>query len=192
MTPPVAASSDGASSSLEGFTVIPGTIKRNDDGTIVLDDRFVISGEGSVDNPYRITWDLLVSAEETFNPENGKRSLPQRLAMLHGKRVRIDGWIAFPLMAAQPRELLAMLNQWDGCCLGVPPTPYDAIEVKLRQVVAGDDRFANQGGVEGRLEIKPYLVGEWLVGLYVLEDSAFAPSGFGANPATHGAAPVTP
>ena len=36
-------------------------------------------------------------------------------------------------MAESADASLMMLNQWDGCCIGVPPTPYDAIEVKLKE-----------------------------------------------------------
>ena len=35
-------------------------------------------------------------------------------------------------IVGEVNEALVMLNQWDGCCIGVPPTPYDAVEVRLR------------------------------------------------------------
>jgi len=64
-----------------------------------------------------------------------------------------------------------MLNQWDGCCIGVPPTPYDAIEVTLANPANRTQRFAVEGRIVGKFTVDPYLVGDWLVGLYLLEDA---------------------
>ena len=71
-----------------------------------------------------------------------------------------------------------MLNQWDGCCIGVPPTPYDAIEATLDKVAVGDARFAVTGAVTGKFGVKPYIVGDWLVGLYTMENGTFNPKTF--------------
>jgi hypothetical protein len=99
--------------------------------------------------------------------------------MLDGKTVRLTGHVAFPMTTKEPRELLSMLNQWDGCCIGTPPTPYDAVEVALTDTVVGDDRFATTGKVVGTFHVKPYLQGDWLIGLYVMEDAKLTPRDFG-------------
>ncbi len=31
----------------------------------------------------------------------------------------------------EAKELMVMLNKWDGCCVGLPPTPFDSIEAAL-------------------------------------------------------------
>jgi hypothetical protein len=147
------------------------------DGSMLVDDRFVVTGKGTAAEPYVIPWDLLVSASEGYAPKQGRTSMPDRVAMLDGKQVRITGFVAFPLMVQEPSELLSMMNQWDGCCIGVPPTPYDAIEVQLMGPVRGDDRLVVHGTVTGRLKIDPQLVSNWLVGLYVMEDAAFKADG---------------
>ena len=56
----------------------------------------------------------------------------------------------------------------------MPPTPYDAIEVKLLEPARRSTGHAtfSLGGVRGRLRADPYLVENWLVGLYVLEDAS--------------------
>ena len=54
------------------------------------------------------------------------------------------------------------------------PTPYDAIEVALDKTVTGEDRFATTGAVVGKLGIKPYVVGDWLVGLYVMDGGDYS------------------
>lgn len=142
------------------------------DGSRKLDDRFVIKGAGTKADPYQITWDLLVSASETYQPRLEQTELPERVTMLNGKHVRITGFLAFPLADSEPKECLAMLNRWDGCCLGVPPSPYDAVEVRMANAFTGGRRHVfTFGTVEGKLVVDPYLVEGWLVGLYLLEDA---------------------
>ncbi|MBS0195180.1 MAG: hypothetical protein JSR77_00320 [Planctomycetes bacterium] len=160
------------------FDVSPSKIVKNADGSMLVDDRFTIKGEGTAEKPYEITWELLTSVEQDFDPHSGKKRIPQRLAMLNDKYVSLSGWISFPLAVQQPKELLLMLNQWDGCCIGVPPTPYDAIEVTLNKVIVGEERFAVTGSLVGKFGVKPYVVGDWLVGLYLMDRGDLNPKGF--------------
>jgi hypothetical protein len=156
-------------------------IVKKADGQMLVDDRYALRGDGSEAAPFEITWEYLVSAQETYDPKKGKKKVPERVAMLDGKHVRITGYIAFPLMAQSPKELLAMLNQWDGCCIGVPPTPYDAIEVRLKDAATQEQKFTNYGSVEGTFQVKPYVVGEWLVGLYVMNGANLSSKGSGVG-----------
>jgi hypothetical protein len=167
------------SDDLSAYEVVPAAIVKNEDGSMRIDNRFTVKGDGSAEKPFEVSWEHLISAEELFSPENKKKKLPERITMLHDKWVKIDGNIAFPLMVKQPRELLAMLNQWDGCCIGVPPTPYDAIEVQLKKTVSEEARFATVGSVTGKFLVKPYLVGDWLVGLYVMEQGDLSVKEYG-------------
>ncbi|QQS10227.1 MAG: DUF3299 domain-containing protein [Phycisphaerales bacterium] len=161
------------------FTIIDSKFEKKPDGSLLVDDRFVIKGDGTKEKPYEITWELLTSAEKLYNPREGKRQMPSAVAMLDGKHVTITGYVAFPLYVQDPKEYIVMLNQWDGCCIGVPPTPFDAIEVQTNTAVKGDDRFAVSGTVSGILGVKPYTVGDWLVGLYIMDDAALKPGEFG-------------
>jgi hypothetical protein len=147
-------------------------IVRQDDGSMLVDDRFIVRGAGSKEDPYRVTWEMLVSANETYRPRLGKTELPARIKMLDGKWVKITGYLAFPLAATSIEEALVMLNQWDGCCIGVPPSPYDALETRLSEPLKFDKGHVFQyGTATGMLKIDPYLVNNWLVGLYLLEDA---------------------
>ncbi len=148
----------------------PAKLVAQDDGTTLVDDRFVIKGDGSKGNPYRVSWEMLLSAQDTYQPRLGRRIIPDRIRMLDGKWVKISGYIAFPLMAQSNDEMLVMLNQWDGCCIGVPPTPFDAVEVKLKKAAVGDDRMRVSGTLSGILRVDPYLVKDWLVSLYLMDD----------------------
>jgi hypothetical protein len=179
-----AAASGGAgkATSLKDYEIEPGDIKPQPDGTTLVDGRYTIKGDGSEANPFRVPWEMLVSANEVFDPSKSLNKIPQRIAMLEGKHVRLTGYVAFPLMVQRPRELLSMLNQWDGCCIGVPPTPYDAVEVKLKKAVGNKERFANAGMVQGVFRTEPYVVKNWLVGLYVLADASFTPVDAGEDP----------
>lgn len=171
-----ATAKDAEAGSSSGRTVVPTnvpegvTVKTLDDGSVLVDERYTLRGEGTLEQPYQITWDYLTSAEETYQPRLGKKTVPGRLSMLNETYVKISGYIAFPIMATEPTEMLSMLNQWDGCCIGVPPTPYDAIEVKLKAPAEGEERLASYGAVKGRFRVDPYLVKDWLVSLYMMEE----------------------
>ncbi len=154
-------------------------VTTRDDGTMVIDDRFTVTGQGTSESPYKITWDLLVSASEDYAPKQGRNHLPDRITMFEGKFIEITGYVTFPVMAEEPIELLSMMNQWDGCCIGVPPTPYDAIEARLINPVKGQARLTTYGTIKGRLRADPQLVGNWLVGLYVMDDVTLTGKSFG-------------
>lgn len=142
------------------------------DGSISVDDAWTIRGEGTAEAPYEVSWEFLSSAQEEYMPRLGEKKLPARIAFLSGKRVKIAGYLAFPLVAPTSSECLLMLNQWDGCCIGVPPTPYDAVEVKLAAEIKSWKRHTiNFGTIEGTFKVEPYLVENWLVGLYLFENA---------------------
>lgn len=149
-------------------------LETQDDGSTLVDGRFVLRGKGTRAEPYEVSWEMLVSAQETYQPRLGRKLIPDRLKMLDGRWVRIAGYVAFPIMAQSQDEMLMMLNQWDGCCIGVPPTPFDAIEVKLKAAAKGDDRLRASGTVTGILRVDPYLVKDWLVSLYLMDDAELA------------------
>lgn len=167
-----------------GYQVVPCSIEQRTDTTnavqeLVLDGRFVLTGKGTEEEPYEVPWELLTSLQETFKPRNGRSEVPERITLLEGKWIKLSGFVSFPFVVDETDEMLLMLNTWDGCCLGVPPTPYDAIEVTLRDPVRNEDLYTTYAAVKGKLRSDPYLVGNWLVGVYVLDDAKMAPTGYG-------------
>jgi hypothetical protein len=153
--------------------IVPRKDRNGDEMLLYADGKYEIRGKGTEESPYRVSWECLASASESYMPRLNEREIPQRIALLNGKVVEVEGYLAFPLMVSEAKELLVMLNQWDGCCIGVPPTPYDAIEVKLVEPAKRGGKHAtfNYGGVRGTLKVDPYLVENWLVGLYILENA---------------------
>ncbi|MFN7316493.1 MAG: hypothetical protein ACK5ZG_03885 [Phycisphaerae bacterium] len=174
-----------APAKLGEYVVTPATFRDRGDGALVVDEQYIVRGEGTAEKPFVVSWEMLVASEGDFDPSKGKNTIPERVAMLHGKIVSITGYVAFPLMTPKPTELLMMLNQWDGCCMGVPPTPYDAIEVKINKAVTGDARFAINGTVRGTFKVEPYVTKtptvSWLNGLYLMENAEFAAADIGAG-----------
>ncbi len=157
---------DGERSTIEHSVV------RKDDGGLLVDGLFEINGSGTPDDPYEVSWELLMSAAETYQPRLGMTEIPERIQMLDDAHVRITGHLLFPMIGADAKEMLMMLNMWDGCCLGTMPSPYDAIEVQLTDPPSPDvRRFSNYGAIEGIMRIDPYLINDWLIGLYLMEDA---------------------
>lgn len=168
--PPTAANPSAAPPAPDAAA--PAKITPQADGSVLVDDRFTMRGTGTKDDPYVITWELLTSAKESYQPKLGRKIIPDRLKRLDGKWVRINGYVAFPIMAQSADEMLIMLNQWDGCCIGVPPTPYDAVEVRLKKSAEGEERMRVSGTLKGILRVDPYLVKDWLVSLYLMDEGA--------------------
>ena len=152
-------------------------IERLDDRTVRIDDRFTIRGSGTERDPYLVTWELLASAAERVDAAAGKFVIPGRIADLRGAWVRISGYWAPPVQAFEARELMVMLNKWDGCCIGLPPTPFDSIEATLAapMPVKGEHLF-RFGTITGRLEVEPFVAGSFLLGLYRLEEAVMESS----------------
>ena len=97
-------------------------------------------------------------------------AVPPRIDFLNGQWVQISGFLAPPLWGVQTRELLVMKNRWDGCCIGLPPTPFDCIEAELATPIKlGSQHTISFGVIRGRLVVSPFKAGGFLIGLYRLE-----------------------
>src|SRR6185312_2355355 len=110
--------------------------------SLLVEGKYTLKGKGTKEEPYKATWDQLVSAQDDYVPKDGRNDIPSRIAMLSGKWVELTGYVAFPVMADSQDACLSMMNQWDGCCIGIPPTPYDAVEVHLKDAATGNSRMA--------------------------------------------------
>ena len=147
--------------------------ERQADGSLRIEGVGVVRGRGSAQSPYVLDWNALRSLSREYNPRQGNAELPGWVLELDGKHVRIEGNTLLPVVAQSTDELLLMQNPWDGCCLGVPPTPYDAIEVKLNRPQRLGNSPTGYGQVEGVFKVDPYIVSGWLLGLYMIEDASF-------------------
>ena len=148
--------------------------ERLPDGSIrIMPLNKVIAGDGSADHPFLLSWDILASVEKEYEPRKGKTHLPAWLDVLNEKHVRIVGNTLVPVVASSTSELVMMQNPWDGCCIGVPPTPYDAIEVTLSHDVDFGNSAVGYGTLEGIFYLDPYVVDGWVLGLYIVEDGVY-------------------
>jgi len=162
-SPPTAAIQSPAPSATAG-------IERQPDGSLRLDGRFTVTGSGSEQDPFVIGWPLLASAAETMDAGAGRVAPPPHIMFLNGQWVQISAFLAPPLWGERTSELLAMKNRWDGCCIGLPPTPFDCIEATLAEPIKlGARHSISFGTVRGRLVVEPFAAGNFLIGLYRLE-----------------------
>ena len=147
----------------------PARIERVDDLTI--------RGSGTEADPYLVSWELLASCAQGVDAAAGRYEIPGRIADLRGAWIRISGYWAPPLQVAETREAMVMLNKWDGCCIGLPPTPFDSIEASFAQPlgVKGKHLF-RFGTFKGRLSVEPFAAGTFLLGMYRLQDAVLETS----------------
>lgn len=155
-----------------------------DSGALVINGA-TIPGNGTAEQPYIIDWKLLTSVSQTYKPRDGLTTLPEWANTLNGARVRLTGFLLLPVAMGRTSEMLLMMNQWDGCCIGVPPTPYDAVEVRLGQPLDTSNTFINHGVIEGTLKVDPYIVRNYLLGLYLLEDAKLSDKSVAGQPIPH-------
>lgn len=148
------------------------TLTRGSNNQIEVDGRYTILGSGTELDPYRVTWELLKSAYETMDLNGSRVTPPKRLEMLNGTYVQISGYLAPPLWGQETKELLVLLNRWDGCCIGLPPTPFDCIEAQLSAPMKlGAAHTINYGTIRGKFIVEPFKAGTFLIGLYRLEEA---------------------
>ncbi len=148
------------------------------DTGLLLDGRWKVDGKGTKAAPYKIDWEMLVAVQREYQPRLGQTEIPEWIAVLNGKTVTIRGYALLPMGMSSLSELLVMLNQWDSCCIGVPPTPFDAIEVRLAQNLSNtaQSMFSHTGAlsfgdITGTFKVDPYIVQGYLLGLYLMEDA---------------------
>ncbi|VAX37702.1 hypothetical protein MNBD_PLANCTO03-1277 [hydrothermal vent metagenome] len=141
-------------------------------GALVLNSRYTLPGSGTADDPYIIDFPMLIALEQDYDGKtSSKAEVPAWIKPLDGKFVRITGFIGFPYISPTADECLVLLNQWDGCCIGTPPTLYDAIEVQLAEPIDLENGVFNYGTLTGVFRTDPYLVNGWLIGLYVMDEA---------------------
>lgn len=152
----------------------PPVVWEQEDGSLLINGKYVVRGKGTEREPYELPWELLVAAREEYNPRDGKNTLPAWSREFQDTHVKITGYLLLPLVGETFDELLVMRNQWDGCCIGVPPTAYDAVEVKLATTSTLSRLQVNYGSISGVFKVDPYLSGKWLIGLYLMEECKLA------------------
>lgn len=153
------------------------TVERIDERTVRLDGQYTVRGSGTESDPYQITWELLGSAATGVDAAAGRFVVPGRIADLRGAWIRISGYWAPPLLVFEAKEAMVMLNKWDGCCVGLPPTPFDSIEATFaRPMQVRGQHLFRFGTIRGRLSIEPFVAGTFLLGLYRLEDAVMESS----------------
>ncbi len=143
-----------------------------DDGGVIVDGVGLV-GDGSEGSPLVLSWGLLKSVGLVYEPRKGKGVLPDWLGAIDGKHVMIEGHTLVPVIASSSKELVVMENPWDGCCLGVPPTPFDAVEVRLVRSVDFGSSSVGYGEISGVFRVDPYVVSGWVMGLFVIEEGAY-------------------
>jgi len=153
----------------EASRMVHPTLEKRDDGSTLVDGRFILRGKGTKTDPYQVPWNMLVATSETFDPHSKNFNLPERLTMLSGQYVRVVGHIAFPVDAHGPDEMLVMLHAWDGCCVGVRPSPWDAIEVRLENPPTAEQMLMSWGRVTGRFQAHPHPETDSGLTLYTIE-----------------------
>jgi len=129
-------------------------------------------GAGTERQPFRVSWELLGQASGHVRGDGTIDAMPRALELLGSTWIELSGYYAPAIIAPSTDEVVLMLNRWDGCCIGLPPTPYDSALVKTRTPI--DFSLQHQiryGTMRGRLVLEPFALGGLVLGLYRIEDA---------------------
>ncbi len=129
-------------------------------------------GSGTERQPFRVSWELLGRASGHVRGDGTLDAMPRTLELLGGTWIELSGYYAPAIIEPSTDELVFMLNRWDGCCIGLPPTPFDSAMVKTRAPI--DFTLQHQirfGTLRGRLVLEPFALGGLVLGLYRIEDA---------------------
>ncbi|MBE7466882.1 MAG: hypothetical protein HS116_25710 [Planctomycetes bacterium] len=146
-------------------------ILRRPDGTLLLDDFYELRGSGTREDPYRVTWDLLVSALETAKPSDGALVFPARLELLKDMAVELRGYTVVAESSAARHEFILNRSVLDDCCLLPPTNIFEVVEVRSAQAGLLMPGIVNAVTVRGTLRIDPLIRQGQVAGVYVLEDA---------------------
>ncbi len=146
-------------------------VSRGTDGSTVLDQVYVVRGQGTAADPCLIGWDLLLSGAERFAPGAGKWEVPERVRLLDGKQLQIKGFLTSPVRATKSDHLLLTWSALDACCLGGPPSPCQAVEVKLQTPLTLERHVLIGVTVEGAFKLETRLQGGLGLSLYRLDNA---------------------
>ena len=160
-----------ASNLVAALSTVGLQVSRGTDGSTVLDQVYVVRGQGTAADPCQIGWDLLLSGAETFAPAAGKWELPERVRWLDGKQVQLKGFLTSPVRATKSDHLLLTWSALDACCLGGPPSPCQAVEVKLQTPLTLERHVLIGVTVEGTFKLETRLQGGLGLSLYRLNDA---------------------
>ena len=146
-------------------------LTRMADGAWLVDQLYIVRGQGTAADPYVVTWDMLLSAVETFSPADGRWEVPRRLKWLDGKQLQIKGFLTSPTRATKSDHLLLTWSAQDACCQGPPANPCQSIEVKLESPITLETHVLIGVTVEGAFKVHPRMAGGLRMSLFHLENA---------------------
>ncbi len=97
--------------------------------------------------------------------------VPEDVRALDGRWVTLTGNLLVPWAESEVTRFVLAKNPWDGCCLGIPPGPYDSVAVELRVGKKLADRYSSVQTISGRFRVQLERSEGYVTGLYKLVDA---------------------
>lgn len=117
----------------------------------------------------KITFQLLEKTK-TLSQRSDVR-VPDEVQALDGQWVTMTGNLLIPWVEQKVTQFVLAKNPWDGCCLGIPPGPYDSVSVRLLEGSYLKDRYSSVQTFSGRFRVELERSEGYVTGLYKLVDA---------------------
>jgi hypothetical protein len=118
----------------------------------------------------RVTFPQLASIRRSFI-DGLLTQVPPEFQVLDGKAVTLTGYIVVPFGTQAVSDFFLAHNVWDGCCIGKPPTLFDAVAVQMKE----GGRLKNPRlwvtTVRGTFHVRPVYENDTLTGLFSLVEA---------------------
>lgn len=141
------------------------------DGSLVIDTYWrILSGDGSLENPYRLPWELLLSGQG-FDLAAPYAELPDRLKWLNGKYVSLKGYSLKSVTAGASEEFLLNDQLIDNCPICLTRSVFATVLVKVKTSESMERGVINVYTVRGIFKAEPSIQAGFLLGVYFLNDA---------------------
>ncbi len=169
-TPELALSIPPAPPAAVALAALPTALPARQLELLIPEKTFNVEGP---DGALRVSFDdvdLLKVLNADPVPLDVEQHLPAWLSGLHGKTVRIRGWM-FPPPVEKGLPAFMFVRDNKDCCFGRKVLIYDKIGIRMRSGETTDYIEGHPFDVEGRMVIKTRLQDGELFLLYVIEDA---------------------
>ena len=148
----------------------PQLVRMPDDALIV--DRYwtITGGNGSPERPYQLTWDLLLSPQNSPDKDAPEGTLPRRVEFLNGKVVVVAGYSVNWTAAGPAKDFILADRLLDNCKTCKSRSMFATIAVMLTAPENFELGVLNAFTVRGTLKVSPVRENGSLVGVYSIEN----------------------
>jgi len=146
-------------------------LERMADGRLIVDVYFTLpGGNGTPEDPNRLSWELLVSGQSEFDPLNPPAELPPRLKFLDGKQVILAGETMKSVVSGPSLEFVMNDQVIDNCPACKGPCLFASVHIKLKEPEQLEPKALHVFTIRGTFHAVPVIENGMALEVFSLSD----------------------